>query len=57
MYKLFAVIGISLVGSWLVTSCITPDLWSASDHQQMMQKCRIMCGEHRVRFYEPVTAE
>lgn len=38
--------------SLLLSSCVTPDEWSSSEHQRMLLKCRIACGDNDMASYD-----
>lgn len=46
---------IALTG--LLSTCTTPEEWSASEHRRQMMQCRSMCGKFHVRSYDPWTGE
>lgn len=48
------VVGVAL----LATGCVSPMRYaSLSDHRDMMDECRAMCGEGRVLKYRPRSGE
>lgn len=46
-----------LLATTLLSSCVTPDHWSAESHRDMMAQCRIMCGDGCVHSYDPWTGQ
>ena len=46
--RLFAILCLAT----LFGSCVTPDHWKAEDHEEMMSRCRVMCGDAGVESYD-----
>lgn len=46
-----------IISTILLQSCISPDHWTSQQHEEIMQRCRIMCGRNNVKSYSAWDAE
>ena len=41
----------------VVTPSVPPLEWAPREHRKIMYQCKMLCGENRVRSYDPLTGK